>query len=236
MRYPGRVRQLALAIVLGACGRLNFDPFETTGDGAADSPVLPDGPRIWLRMETDPNGSILDSGGGHTVTCANSGCPSLTAGARGQGYQFVPDQELQITFAPDLDASAGFTSALWVEISVKPTAQSCIFDQPSPAGDTFVLCIDPDGSTLFDNEDPSGTANVLGGAPLSLGVWHHLAFTWDGTTKTVYQDGAFVDSSVTGIDISTMGMSVGSINGGIDEVTFYDRALTAAEVALLAMP
>jgi hypothetical protein len=77
------------------------------------------------------------------------------------------------------------------------------------------------------------------------GVWYHVAYTFDNNTQiqTLYLNGVALGSNNTGIAIGydnqpvgigvdfDSGSPVDPFNGLIDEVSIYDRALTAAEVA-----
>lgn len=91
-------------------------------------------------------------------------------------------------------------------------------------------------------EDWSTLATVA--AAPSLNVWHHCAYTFDGTTHRLYIDGAQVASStVTPGTSSPTLLQVGSrggwtnasnFSGKLDELRVYQRALSAAEIQVLA--
>jgi hypothetical protein len=76
--------------------------------------------------------------------------------------------------------------------------------------------------------------------PNFIGTWHHVAVTYDGTTRTFYYDGAFLNSG-TGQTRATTGTNfyLGrttadvAFNGVLDEVALYTKALTLAEVQSL---
>jgi WD40 repeat protein len=96
-----------------------------------------------------------------------------------------------------------------------------------------------------------------GGRPLSFGIpkddqWHHFVLNWDGASQRVYVDGKDVANLKTKargkLNASTLGgpseLRFGSqtktdrqaqryLAGEIDEVAFFDRALTSTEVAML---
>ncbi len=89
---------------------------------------------------------------------------------------------------------------------------------------------------------PGSSATTDSSDPLSLGDWHHLATTYDGTTLSFYLDGALFDSSPRSglIDQNSNPVLIGTgwsrasfgnrFDGLIDEVAFYNRALTTAEI------
>ena len=68
--------------------------------------------------------------------------------------------------------------------------------------------------------------------------WHHVAGTWDGTTQRLYIDGAEIADSRPGgvLDGTTnVGLSSGAeaVNGMLDDVRVYTRALTRSEIQVL---
>ncbi|MBS1119462.1 MAG: autotransporter-associated beta strand repeat protein [Deltaproteobacteria bacterium] len=87
--------------------------------------------------------------------------------------------------------------------------------------------------------------NLDGATAVAVGEWHHLATTWDGTTKRGYFDGtldrslliaaisADAGSFVVGAALATPTLR---FDGTIDEVVYYDRVLSPAEVQQLASP
>jgi hypothetical protein len=84
-----------------------------------------------------------------------------------------------------------------------------------------------------------GSTVLVGAAPPASG-WHHVAYTFDGTTRRLFIDG-------TSADMSTMAGETGAVTEGhvgaygtqvfagtVDEIRIYNRALTTAEVTALA--
>jgi hypothetical protein len=97
---------------------------------------------------------------------------------------------------------------------------------------------------------PHGIAGwVDGGGPIPLNEWSHVTLTFDGNSARTYIDGVSARSySGLGgtIPVTTGELRIGSrsdgsiqlsplqqFNGLIDEVDFFDRALTASEVAAI---
>src|SRR6185436_8360525 len=84
--------------------------------------------------------------------------------------------------------------------------------------------------------------------PITIGAWHHVAWTYDNSAMKLYFDGAPVATNVIGpkviatsssrLRISGDDSSGGlhyhaGFNGMIDEPSVYNRALTAAEIAAI---
>jgi hypothetical protein len=85
-----------------------------------------------------------------------------------------------------------------------------------------------------------GNGDVLVTAAAPGSGWHHVAYTFDGTTRRLYVDGAEKNSSTTAGDTGAVAEGhVGSYGtqhfaGTLDELRLYRRALTAGEVGQLA--
>jgi hypothetical protein len=92
------------------------------------------------------------------------------------------------------------------------------------------------------------TASLVGtdASNIQGGSWHHIACTYDGTTKKMYIDGN-LDASQTAtgtLGTSTYNVIIGgtertdslerSWNGKIDDVRIYSRALSHSEILTLA--
>ncbi|HEX3697857.1 MAG TPA: LamG domain-containing protein [Polyangia bacterium] len=86
-----------------------------------------------------------------------------------------------------------------------------------------------------------GTTPLVSVAPPSVNVWHHVAYTFDGTTHKLYVDGGTPatgtgtpnTAAVTRTEIAAYNAGA-PFNGTVDELRIYDVALTAAQVAALA--
>jgi len=79
---------------------------------------------------------------------------------------------------------------------------------------------------------------VVSSQIVSSGGWHHLAVTRDGADVTLYEDGAETDTGTLAeaLPMKAIGRGEGgrfgsSFGGWVDEVAFYDHALTAEQVA-----
>lgn len=106
---------------------------------------------------------------------------------------------------------------------------------PTNSGSMF---LGMNGNTLFGGG--YGNDLVVGGL-WDTGNWHHVALTYNGSIATMYFDGVQVASNPMGWNLSHFAASLGRQTnltefweGDIDEVRVYNRALTAAEVAVLA--
>ncbi len=104
-----------------------------------------------------------------------------------------------------------------------------------------------DGKYRWFVNTSSGYSDTTIGSAAPLGQWIHLAGTYDGASVKLYVNGAlqFTTSHTGTFSSDTTGITIGAshndaahqaiegFNGAIDEVTLYNRALSAQEVQQL---
>jgi Concanavalin A-like lectin/glucanases superfamily len=217
-------------------------------DATVDAQQLPAGTVLYVPFETSPsNMTIEDAARAHVVTCRTT-CPTLVPGIRGNAFEFDatnPDV-LQVSYAADLDPSAGFTIAAWIRMNALPPGPYfCVLGKPIgvDADNSHALCVDTAGVALYHSGTDAGTDNVSG-STVSVGQWHHLAMTWDGTTKRGYLDGVLDGMRVVPVENDSSPISIGAdlnsgtpahpLNGALDEVWVINRPLSDAEIQTLA--
>ncbi|MEM7800159.1 MAG: LamG-like jellyroll fold domain-containing protein, partial [Chloroflexota bacterium] len=221
-------------------------------NGAIWPDVDPDGLQIYLALD-DQLGTVdieYTSLLTQSVSCddGNGGCPTFgldgafkTAAAfDGNAYIEIPDsseldfQEMSVSFWVKVDADS-FNDNLvtkgrdsW-EINMHPIQGDgrIIFDTPGlvDAGDSSVTILDSTVA-VTDNQ------------------WHHVVAIYDGSEKKFYIDGSLAGSQavigslpdgdkplVIGANYEVFDISVAdALNGGLDEVAIFDRALTEDEI------
>ena len=252
-------------IALVACSFRPLPGAVTGGDGssspggsdATEPPGIdapPDGPDIttgliaYYPMETIATKTTPDaSGNNHTATC--TACPSLTAGQVGSGFHFDGTQRFDVD-DDAFETTTGYTIAMWVRFTQLGGSFNCPAGKVFGTGiiDSWELCWDggskkwdyvtaPNGATLEQLEPSTGpTANT----------WFHAAMTWDGTTKTLWIDGAPVKSATAAVVYDNHPLTFGgdidngnlssTLVGDMDELRVYDHALGSAQIAVLATP
>lgn len=146
-------------------------------------------------------------------------------------------------------AGLGVTASAWVKFDTNPaTAGSPVIVESLNTAGTggFRLGVDG-GKVYFQIGDGTGTYDnkaATGGTALASGTWYHLVGTFDGGTITTYVDGVQDrQASVAGTSMAAGGrMVIGrqkgaapttSLDGAVDDVQFFQRALGASEAASL---
>ena len=228
-------------IVLVGCGRIAFDPrHDGAMDGQGDAAVDPD-----LLFHLSFDNGLIDDARGHSVTCLGQ-CPLLTAGHVGTGSAiFSGNNCLEIADASDLHPST-FTFALWGTLTT-PSQNVDLMARPlhgaTTSNDNFEIWAQPNNAVIIASNGLQ--SNNTG---LDITLWHHYAGVIDGTTLTTYVDGATngsnavsptsygPDSYLVGCDRDIGALSAQLNSGNLDDVRFYGRALTSAEINALAKP
>ncbi|MFC7335957.1 LamG domain-containing protein [Haloferula chungangensis] len=200
----------------------------------------------------DFNGNANDSVGSNNGTVNGTATLVASGGFDGSGYYSgTGDSGAYVSTGLTYDPDSTFSWSVWARSKEDADLQSIIVgNRRNASGSDFspreFAKLTP-GSTIFR---PSDTANTLGHTPLAIaGGWTHFAVVNDGSGNvTTYVDGVATGPATAlsgpftasafpfsiGGDASSQGIEF--FNGDIDDVRIYDNALTAGEVAALAVP
>lgn len=209
-------------------------PASTLNDGLVSRWKLDEGSGTTARDAVTASGNDATLSGGTTWT--KTGFPAAkytnAAALTFDGNDGIAN--LGVKGIPALDQAMSI--ALWVNYSAaSATTQPFIGFGASGAGR---LKVGFNGGQLAAWKGAGSTPLVSGAAP--AGGWHHLAYTFDGTTRRLYVDGAEKNSSTMAGETGAVAEGhIGSYGtqhfpGTLDEVRVYKRALTASEVTQLA--
>jgi Concanavalin A-like lectin/glucanases superfamily len=203
----------------------------------------------WWKLDESSGTTAADSSGtGNTGTLNNS--PTWISSGKINGalsfngtsqYVGVPD-------AASLRLAGPWTVSAWVNLNALPPSShvaTISAKQASSGYNNYELDVNnvngcPSLSWEVQFDSGGTTYRDCSAATINTGTWYHVAATWDGTTLSLYANGALGSTATPGhIPNSTSGrpLSIGStagsnyLNGTLDDVRVYNRALSAAEVA-----
>lgn len=160
--------------------------------------------------------------------------PDATAITLGGGYA--------IATAGEILPSLSHTQTISVWINLKSTMgpdQTMVSLYNGQAGQSLALGLHASQISAW----ASGPRPLVAVAPPGTASWHHLAYTYDGTSHILYIDGAQAgtpqimapDSApITQVLIGAFGAGGSAYQGMLDDLRVYAVALTAAQVARLA--
>jgi len=206
----------AFELQTGISGRISYWPAE----GNADDVI-------------GPNNGTFQNGSAFAVGSLGQAF-DLNGGSR---FVVVPD-------SPSLSFTGPFTLSAMVYFNFNNFQQAIIekYDVPGRNGYYFRLT----GGKLHAAVCDAATcpAPSTGATTVSPGTWHHVAAVYDGTKMFIYLDGV-LDGTNTMTRVPTDGgtsLKIGArgddantrLNGLMDEISIFDRALSPFEIASLA--
>ena len=197
--------------------------------------------------------TVTDDSGSGNVGTLNGAMITPVEGYSGQGVQGLIKDDY-ITLPANINSTlTSFTFSTWVKLSALKNATR-FFDFGNGANATndflsFIPSYNGDNGFMCLRFRPaSGTAyNVLSTSKIPIGVWAHVALTgsWDGTNREIkiFLNGVVVGSGTMPVNPSTLGATADNyvaysrwtqdtngFNGILDDVRFYNRALTSTDI------
>lgn len=209
---------------------------------------------IGLRLWVPFDGTLEDRGpGGHDGVAVGTEVPGYLDSLTGAAANFDGiNDAVRFPTLPNSVFSGDFSIAWWMRVPAH--ARYSVLGKRSicSTGQAFDIRTTPavPSQTQFEAMSAGGFITALG-APLVPGEWMHVAAVREGATARIYTNGVSAPSTNVGSgDLSAasapFGISVSPcisaaggtvrLNGQIDELRVYSRALTPTEVALLAGP
>ena len=215
---------------------------------------------LLMHLDENPAGHttvIADSSGNSndgTLTTNDGATNKSVAGQFGQAISFDGVDDYILIPRPITD---DFTISFWFNTTQVVGGSTRDWwegaglvdaDVRGPDND-FGVTLGSGGRILFGVGNPNVTISSPDAAPLNDGQWHHVVATRHkaGGAMILYVDGVEVSSGTGSTNSLTAppNMRLGSLQTGvasrffdglIDEVTIFDRAISAGEVAALASP
>ena len=140
--------------------------------------------------------------------------------------------------------SGSFSIALWIKIDI--LGNYYITSDWDGGARNYLIATDSSGKLNFlsGNSSTSQDPTLTNDTTLSIDTWYHVVFVRDGAKLTIYLN-ASADGTVTGSytggatsNVTYLGTSVRSsssdfLDGAMDEVGFWSRALTSTEITTL---
>jgi hypothetical protein len=204
-------------------------------DGGAEGGVPgcltpPSGIIGWWTGDDTPN----DRTGLHATTAI--GAVTYAPGKVGKALAFTAGIYLETPHAADLVRDTAYTIEAWVKVT--STGGRILDHITANVPNGYLLDTYPNNVRAF-----AGNAFITSATAVPLDTWIHEAAVFDGTAVapklTVYFNGvadgnvAATSPSVSNTNTLRVGADSNgsnSLNGLADEVTLYDRALSAAEI------
>jgi len=203
----------------------------------------------WWKFEEGSGTTVADSSGNGNTGTASGGMTWETGklGSYAGGFD-GSDDYVTVTHDASLMPTGSISVACWVKTATTTNFSGLVDKYVGGGGNSGWVFDLFGGSQIHPRlgfEASGGFQSVAGtgaGASVNDDAWHHCAGTWDGTTGRIYIDGVLNNSAaMTGpiltnsVDVVLGGDAASTLrlNGDLDDVRVYNRALTAAEIASL---
>lgn len=202
----------------------------------------------WYRFDETGGTSAADASGNPAGgAAALVGGATFVAGRAGNALR-LDGTSGHAKLPSGLLANVGdFTVATWVNLAAA-TQWSRIFDFGSGTGSYMFLTprSSAGGIRFAITTGGAGAEQIINtSTPLATGAWKHVAVTVTGSTGILYVDGAEAARATITLRPSSLGTTSANfigrsqytndpfLNGQIDQLRIYSRALTATEVRAL---
>ena len=188
------------------------------------------------------SGTLGTDAAGGTVLTASGGSAYTASGKSGGGLSLNGSAQFLTGTVNNLPVgNSSYTQAAWFKPAVLGARGIVGWGNYGAARQVNALRLFDSGNGFrhywwaADLDATGLSTNLLNGN------WHHVATTYDGTTRRIYLNGAQVAQDTPGANGATAGnFRIGSTNNGeyfsgtLDDVAIYNNALSAAQVQALA--
>ncbi len=187
----------------------------------------------WWKLD-ESSGNASDSKGSNTLTNTSV---TYNTGKINNGGVFVAGSSSKLAATgTGLPTSGDFTMACWYKGATPVNDGIMGFGSVNANGQMRMILV-VGGKAYFGgyNYDLDSTFTI------TTGNWHHLVFTYSGTTATWYVDGTQRNSAtITALNTANTNLRIGCrpddtsfISAQIDEAGIWSRAITSGEVTTL---
>jgi len=175
----------------------------------------------------------------HTVGVTGA---EIGTGKYGNGIVLGEGNFLEVPDHDSLDLTTAMSISMWVKVAAGGEAtQSSLEKQPAWQAGEYNLAAVYGGGVLLQAADLPADCGDSAVTPEGIedDNWHHIAGTWDGKVIKVYIDGVEKKSldCAGEIKVGDGNLYIGSrggkqrwLNGSLDEIKVFNRALSADEV------
>ncbi|MDK9716481.1 MAG: DUF1566 domain-containing protein [Trichlorobacter sp.] len=203
----------------------------------------PNGLVSWWRGE----GNATDTQGRNNGTL--QGGATYVPGLVGQAFNFdnATAQYVSVPSSSFLNIYGTHSVSFWVKLTTLPPAGKAYYvvSKWTNAAEHKQININADGKVFYHLFGTTAGSGVTSTAALQTGVWTHVAATYDGANMKIYINGALSASTPANNDVGdsngtlylgnnpqiAAGYSGANFNGQLDEVGWFNSALSASDIA-----
>jgi hypothetical protein len=228
--------------------------YEASTDGAAEADsaapslyvqaVLEDAPMIYLRLGETSGLTAKDEmhfiDGTYTSAGVTWNAPGALLNDSNPGVSFDGTGSIHMGDGADFADRAPFSVEVWMNRAPGAGYNFVADHEAEPRHGWDLLA--PDDGVNFERYADTTNLAAISTPPVSIGSWHHVVGSWDGSVERIFIDGALVKSSGAydlAIGTITGGWTIGgqncscsgnSFHGTLDELAVYDKPLTGTRI------
>ncbi len=217
-----------------------------TVSAASDSSLV-----LWLKLNEASGTIALDSSGnGNQGAVLGGGAWQPNGGVLNGAFAGnASDGSISVPDAPTLDPTNAFTLSYWFKTN-SLTYQGLVTKRDGPStNNAFTTYLAPDGLIYVDID--SANDRFASKTVFALNTWYHVLLTYDGTLpvakraalyvngvldQTAAETSATIPNSPSPVRVGLTHTGSSPLDGLMDDVRLYRRALSATEAAGLANP
>jgi len=212
------------------------NPTASSGSSASDTHFNP----VSYYYLDETSGSVIDAVGSNDGT--NNGATPNVAGKINTAYDFTPVDKITTPISSKGLGSNNFAISFWFNSDDLSVTHYLIGGSSNPAGHGWYLTTNSERKLKFTK---TGIKDYIGSTTLSTGTWYHVVALVDSSNRMkLYLNGnleiygsdtnAISFTNAGNIALGSLGATYdGSMDGKIDEVGMWDRALTSTEIEAL---
>jgi hypothetical protein len=196
------------------------------------------------------NGNGNDSAGGNTASLQSGA--GFGPGVSGQAFTFNGSSAyVKVPASPSLNVGlgTGFTLSTWInpsQLTLQPVLEWNGLSGAFPWGSHMWICVNNPADVDANLVDTAGNNHYIesAGGMLTAGAWQQIGLTYDQASGTavLYRNGVAIQTAnlgnftpQTSYDLYMGDRPAGSFSdnhfqGSMDEVSIYNRALSASEM------
>ncbi len=196
----------------------------------------------WPMDDVNVSGTTIYDVVGTLNGTATAGIVSTT-GPRGSDTARAFNGSAYVTIPSQPISGTPFSLFTWTKLNSTGNSSPFIVSFSSNSASQYFITSESAHLAVCAGNPAASTKSVYtaSSSPFSSASWHHVGFTYDGTTLVVYIDGSAVSaSSDVGWPSAANDFRFGNMKGGTDYLTgamkqtvVYNRVLSAAEVSQL---
>lgn len=187
----------------------------------------------------ESSGNAADSVGSNTGT--NNGTVTYSTGKINNGAVFNGSSQYFTVGTSLLSNYTALTVAGWVKLDVNNTYMRFVSKTDSSTYNQMIRLTNT--GKLVAHVHTTTETTITGSTTLSTGTWYHFAYTYDGSNINLYLNGSTDATQVskTGtlptkaqtVNIGRESAGSEYIDGMLDEIGIWSRALSGAEISEL---